>query len=329
MRLNDKTVLVTGAGGFIGSHLVEVLAKRAAKVKAFVRYNSKRNCGNLEFLDSKIKKEIDISFGDIRETGVLEKVIKDVDVVFNLAALVGIPYSYINPHEVAMVNVIGTLNILKAAREAGVKKFVQTSTSEVYGSPDSVPIKETSRLKPQSPYSASKIGSDAIALSFFYSFNMPVSIIRPFNTYGPRQSARAVIPAVIVQALNGDIIRLGATTPRRDFTYVKDTVEGFIKVAESERSIGEVINVGTGKNVSVSEVVSLISRILGKNLRIARDTKRVRPGKSEVTRLMADIAKAKRLLKWKPAHELEEGLSATIDFIARNPRLYDPKVYAV
>jgi len=329
MRLKDKTILLTGAGGFIGSHLAEALVKKASKVKALVRYNSKRNCGNLEFLDKKIKKEIDINFADIRETGILSKAMQGVDVVFNLAALVGIPYSYVNPHEVAMVNTIGTLNVLKAARDAEVEKFVQTSTSEVYGSPDRVPIKEKDQLKPQSPYSASKIGSDSMALSFFYAFDMPVSIIRPFNTYGPRQSSRAVIPTIINQALTTKTIRLGSLTPRRDFTYVKDTVEGFIKVAESKNSIGEVINIGTGRDVSVAEIMAMVERILGVRLKVVKDSKRIRPIQSEVTRLLADNSKAKKLLNWEPKVDLKKGLKLTIDFVAKNPNLYDPKIYAV
>jgi len=329
MHLKDKTVLLTGAGGFIGSHLAETLARKGSKVKALVRYNSKRNCGNLEFLDKKIKKEIDINFADIRETGILSKAMQGVDVVFNLAALVGIPYSYMNPHEVAMVNTIGTLNVLKAARDAEVEKFVQTSTSEVYGSPDRVPIKEKDQLKPQSPYSASKIGSDSIALSFFYTFDMPVAIIRPFNTYGPRQSARAVIPTIINQALTTKTIQLGSLAPRRDFTYVGDTVEGFMKVAESKNSIGEVINIGTGRDISVAEILTMVERILDIKLKVAKDSKRIRPTQSEVTRLLADNSKAKKLLNWKPKVDFEKGLKLTIDFIAKNPNLYDPKIYAV
>jgi len=329
MKLKGKTVLVTGAGGFIGSHLVEELVRKGAKVRALVRYNSKRNCGNLDFLDKEVRKEIDISFGDIRELGFLTKAAKNVDVVFNLAALVGIPYSYISPYEVSMVNTIGTLNLLVAAREAGVEKFVQTSTSEVYGSPDRVPIKETDTLKPQSPYSASKIGSDAVALSFFYAFGLPVSIIRPFNTYGPRQSARAVIPAIIVQALNGNEIKLGSLDPRRDFTFVKDTVNGFIKVAESDKSVEEVINIGTGKDASVRDLVGLIGEILGKELTAVEDSARVRPIKSEVSRLMADASKAKMLLGWEPNFSLKDGLADTIKFISENSNIYDPKEYAV
>jgi len=329
MTLRDKKVLVTGAAGFIGSHLVEALVKKAAKVKAFVHYNSKTSCGSISLLDKEIRNNIEICYGDLRELDTLKKVISKSDFVFNLAALVGIPYSYLHPHEVVMTNIIGTLNLLTAARDAGVKKFVQTSTSEVYGSPDRVPIKETSTLKPQSPYSASKIGSDAIALSFYYSFGLPVAIVRPFNAYGPRQSARAVIPTIICQALLGDTLRLGAIYPRRDFTYVEDIVEGFIKIAESGSSVGEVINIGTGKDVSIGEAVKLIGNILVKRLQILQDSKRIRPKKSEVIRLRADNSKARKLLNWGPKFSLEEGLKKTIDFIAANPELYNPDEYAV
>lgn len=329
MSLKNKTVLVTGAGGFIGSHLAETLVKKAGKVKAFVRYNSNRNCENLELVDKKIRREIDVCFGDIRDLESLAKVMRGVDIVFNLAALVGIPYSYINPQEVVMVNTVGTLNILTAARDVGVKRVVQTSTSEVYGSPERVPIKEGDCLKPQSPYSASKVGSDALALSFFCSFGLPVSIIRPFNTYGPRQSARAVIPTIINQALNSNTIKIGSVTPRRDFTYVKDTVSGFIKIAEKEAAIGEVINIGTGRDISVAELVALVGRLVGKKLSFVQDSNRIRPAKSEVVRLMADTSKARRILKWKPIYNLEQGIGLTIDFIAKNPNLYDPKIYAV
>jgi len=329
MLLKNKKVLVTGAGGFIGSHLLEALVDKSAKVKAFVRYNSKTSCGNITFLDKRVRNEIELCYGDLRELDSLTKVMSGVDVVFNLAALVGIPYSYIHPHEVVMTNIVGTLNILTAARDTGVKKLVQTSTSEVYGSPDRVPIKETDTLKPQSPYSASKIGSDNIALSFFYSFGLPVAIIRPFNTYGPRQSARAVIPAIIIQALNSGTVKLGTLTTRRDFTFVKDTVNGFIKVAESDSAVGQVINVGTGRDVSVGELVDLIGDILGKKLTVIKDAKRLRPQQSEVTRLMADNSKARKLLKWKPEFSIREGLEQTIDFIADNPELYNSAAYTV
>lgn len=329
MQLKNKKVLVTGAAGFIGSHLLEALVEKTAKVKAFVRYNSKTSCGNIAFLDKRVKNEIELCYGDLRELDSLAKVMSDVDVVFNLAALVGIPYSYIHPHEVVATNLIGTLNILTAARDAGVSKIVQTSTSEVYGSPDRVPIKETDTLKPQSPYSASKIGSDAIARSFFYSFGLPVAIIRPFNAYGPRQSARAVIPTIITQALNSGTIKLGAVDTRRDFTYVTDTVKGFIRMAEVDKACGEVVNVGTGSDVSVKELVGLVGKILGRKLVIAKDNVRIRPNKSEVTRLLADNSKAKKMLKWSPEFSLEEGLTKTIDFISNNPQMYSPGVYTV
>lgn len=329
MLLKNKRVLVTGAGGFIGSHLLEALINKSAKVRAFVRYNSKTSCGNIALLDKRIKSAIDLCYGDLRELDSLAKVMSNVDIVFNLAALVGIPYSYLHPHEVVMTNVIGALNVLTAARNSKVERVIQTSTSEVYGSPQRVPIKETAPLRPQSPYSASKISSDAIALSFFYSFGLPVSVIRPFNAYGPRQSARAVIPTIIAQALAGNTIKLGSVTTRRDFTYVKDITEGFIRIAESNHSIGEVINIGSGRNISIHEVVKLIGQILGKKLIILEDAQRVRPAKSEVIRLKASNFKAKRLLNWSPRFTLEHGLKLTIDFIATNSDLYNPLEYIV
>lgn len=329
MQLKNKNVLVTGAAGFIGSHLIEELVKKGAKVKALVRYNSAHNLGNLDFLDKRIKDNIEIYFGDIREMDILAKAMQGTDAVFNLAALVGIPYSYLNPHEVVMTNMVGTLNMLTVARDLGVKKFIQTSTSEVYGSPDNVPIKETDRLKPQSPYSASKIAADSIALSFFYSFSFPVAIIRPFNTYGPRQSARAVIPAIICQALKGNNVKLGSLAPRRDFTFVKDTVEGFIKVCESDKSVGNVINIGTGSDYSIGDAVGIIGEIVGRKLKVIQQTKRIRPSKSEVVRLKADNSKAVKLLNWRPNYTFQQGLRITVDFIRDNPRLYDPKEYAI
>ncbi len=329
MLLKNKKVLVTGAGGFIGSHLVEALVKKSAKVKAFVRYNSKNSCGNIVLLDPKIRNEVELCYGDLREQDTLTKVMSGVDVVFNLAALVGIPYSYLHPHEVVMTNILGTLNVLTAAREAKVERLIQTSTSEVYGSPEQVPIKEDAPLRPQSPYSASKVGSDAIALSFYYSFNLPIAVVRPFNAYGPRQSNRAVIPTIISQAIADDTIKLGALTTRRDFTYVLDIVDGFIKIAECDLALGEVINVGSGNCVAIQDVVNLVGKILNKKITVREDTRRIRPRNSEVRRLLADNAKAKKVLKWQPKFELEEGLRLTVNFIRNNPELYNPNVYAV
>ena len=254
---DKKKVLITGSGGFIGSHLTERLFELGAKIRAFVRYTSRADEGFIKYFSDDLRKDIDIVYGDIRELETIVKAIDGVDIVFNLAALVGIPYSYIHPQEVIEANTIGTLNILMAARDAGIEKLIQTSTSEVYGTARYVPINEEHPKQPQSPYSASKIAADAIALSFYHSFDLPVAVIRPFNTYGPRQSDRAVIPSIISQALVKDRLTLGNMTPTRDFTFVTDTAEGFIKVAESE-SVGMEINIGTGKEISIEDLTKKI-----------------------------------------------------------------------
>lgn len=329
MDLKNAKILVTGAGGFIGSHLVEALVKSGARVKAFLHYNSRNERGFIKEFPGEIKEQIDIFYGDIRELETVREAMRNVDVIFNLAALVSIPYSYKHPQEVVRTNTIGTLNILIAAKDEEVKKVVQTSTSEVYGSALYVPLDEKHPLQPQSPYSASKIGADSLALSFFFSYGLPVSIIRPFNTYGPRQSARAVIPTIITQALTQKEIRLGNLDATRDFTYVSDTVCGFIKVAISEKSIGEVINIGAGGEISIRKLVDLVSRTLGKGIKIKVDSKRKRPEKSEVSRLCADNQKAQKLLNWTPKVEIEDGIRKSADYIAKNIDLYNPKEYAI
>ncbi|HQJ15542.1 MAG TPA: SDR family NAD(P)-dependent oxidoreductase [Candidatus Omnitrophota bacterium] len=325
----NKKVLVTGAGGFIGSHLTERLLALGCRVRAFLEYNPQGDAGYLNPVVLSKSANIEAFYGDIKEMETVKKAVKGIDVIFNLAALVGIPYSYEHPQEVVDTNTLGTLNILIAAKDENVSKIVQTSTSEVYGTALYVPIDEKHPLQPQSPYSASKIAADALAKSFYCSFGLPVAIIRPFNCFGPRQSLRAVIPTIISQALKNRVIFLGSTKPRRDFTYVADTVAGFIRVAESPRSVGEAINIGTGRDISIGELAQRIARIIGTDVRIQEDKVRKRPAKSEVMCLCADIRKARSLLKWKPAVSLDEGLSNTIDYIRTHQEEYRRKGYAI
>lgn len=309
MDLKNKKILVTGADGFIGSHLTEELVRQGHDVRAFVLYNSFNSWGWLDESDAEVQKSLDVFSGDIRDPHGVKQAMKGCDVVLHLAALIAIPYSYHSPDTYVDTNIKGTLNIVQAARELGVAKVVHTSTSEVYGTARFVPITEEHPLQGQSPYSASKIGADQIAMSFYTSFNTPVSIIRPFNTYGPRQSARAVIPTVITQIANGQKkIRLGSLHPTRDFNYVKDSVRGFIAVAVSDRSVGEVINIGSNFEISIGDTVRLISEIMGASIEIETDEVRIRPDKSEVERLWADNAKAKKLVGWEPQYAGNEGL---------------------
>ena len=326
---DKKKVLVTGAGGFIGSHLTERLFELGANIRAFVRYTSRVDEGFIKYFSDDLRKHVDIVYGDIRELETVVKATDGVDIIFNLAALVGIPYSYIHPQEVIETNTIGTLNVLMAARDAGIEKLVQTSTSEVYGTAKYVPINEDHPKQPQSPYSASKIAADAIALSFYHSFDLPVAVIRPFNTYGPRQSDRAVIPSIISQALTKDSLTLGSTTPTRDFTFVTDTVEGFVKVAESEKSVGMEINLGTGKEISIEDLIRKIISLVGRDVAIEQDKERIRPAGSEVERLCADNTIARKVLGWSPKVSLTDGLEETINFIKNNPGFYAPDKYRV
>ncbi|MCX5696457.1 MAG: SDR family NAD(P)-dependent oxidoreductase [Candidatus Omnitrophica bacterium] len=324
-----KKVLITGAGGFVGSHLAEELVKRGAKVKAFVRYNSRNDFGLIEILPPEVKNKIEIIAGDLRDFDAVYDSMQGAEIVFHLGALIAIPYSYLHPKEVIETNVMGTYNILNAAKRLGIKKLIHTSTSEVYGTALTVPIRETHPLQGQSPYSASKIGADKLAESFYKSFGLPIAIIRPFNTFGPRQSGRAIIPTIITQALRGGIIKLGSLTPRRDFTFVRDTVDGFIKVAESNRSIGEVINIGSGSDISIGELAQEIFSLIGKKIRISRETARCRPAGSEVERLLADNTKARELLGWEPRVPLIDGLKITIDWVKNNIKKYKAGLYIV
>lgn len=329
MNWGDKRVLVTGAGGFIGSHLIERLTNLGAKVKAFVRYNSRNDQGLIEILPLEVKEKIEVVMGDLRDTEALREAIKGIDIVFHLGALIAIPYSYIHPREVVETNIMGTLNILNAARDYEVEKIIHTSTSEVYGTAQYVPINERHPLQGQSPYSASKIGADKIAESFYRAYDLPIAIIRPFNTYGPRQSARAVIPTIITQALTQDKVSLGSLHPTRDLTYVEDTIDGFIKIAESDNSIGEVINIGSGFEISVGDLAKKIISLIGKNVEIISVSERIRPLKSEVERLIADTKKARELLGWKPKVSLDEGLTRTIKWFKKNLRRYKASIYNV
>lgn len=318
---SKKKVLVTGAGGFIGSHLTERLIDLGADVKCFVRYNSRNDWGLLEIIPQEKLDSLEIVSGDLKDFDAVKGAAKDVDVIFHLGSLISIPYSYNRPRDTIENNISSTLNILTAARDLGVEKIVHTSSSEVYGTALYVPIDEKHPLQGQSPYSASKIGADKIAESFYCAFDLPVAIIRPFNTYGPRQSARAIIPTIIAQAIEQEKIKLGSLFPTRDYTYVNDTVNGFIKVAESDKSIGEVINIGSNFEVSMGELAQKISSLLNKKIDIVQDSSRVRPLKSEVKRLWCDNAKARRLLNWEPQVSLEEGLQKTIDWISENKNL--------
>lgn len=332
MNLSNKRILVTGAGGFIGSHLVEELVKKGCKVQAFVHYNSFNRWGWLDYVDRRIKNSIEIFAGDVRDPNGVKESIRNIDIVFHLAALIGIPYSYHSPDTYVDTNIKGTLNILQAARNLGTEKVICTSTSEVYGTAQFVPITEEHPINPQSPYSATKAAADFLALSFYRSFNLPLSIIRPFNTYGPRQSARAVIPTIITQiASRKTRIKLGSISPIRDLTYVKDTVEGFIKVAESEKSIGKIINIGSNFAISIEDLAVLISKLMNTEIKLEEEAQRQRPKKSEVERLWADNANAKRLLEWSPKYTLEEGLKETINWFSDqdNLRFYKLNIYNV
>lgn len=336
MDLKNKKILVTGAGGFIGSHLVESLVKMGADVRAFLLYNSFNSWDWLEHSPNEIKNKIEVVSGDIRDPYGVKRAMHGCEIVFHLAALIAIPFSYSYPETYVDTNIKGTLNLLQAARELEVKKFIHTSTSEVYGTAKYVPIDEQHPLQGQSPYSATKIAADNLAMSFHYSFNLPVSIIRPFNTYGPRQSARAVVPTIITQLFNGQkTLKLGSLDPTRDFNYVKDTVNGFIAIAESEKSIGEVINIGSNYEVSIGETARLIGELMGTEVSFVQDETRFRPKKSEVNRLLASNFKATQLLNWKPEYGgidgFKRGLSETIAWFskAENLKAYKADIYNI
>lgn len=327
MSLVGKKTLVTGAGGFIGSHLAEQLVATGTTVRAFVHYNALGRWGWLD--TSEIKDEIEVIAGDITDRDSVWNAMKGVDVVFHLAALIGIPYSYLAPLSYVQTNIIGSLNVLQSALEEGIDCVVHTSTSETYGSARYIPIDEDHPLQGQSPYSASKIGADKLVESFHCSFDLPVVTVRPFNTYGPRQSARAVIPTIITQALTGNIIRLGNLTPTRDLNYVLDTVRGFIAAAEQPKAIGQVVNLGTGNDISVGDLANKILNLMNVEAIIESEEQRIRPDASEVDRLCADISRAGDLLGWTPKFTLEEGLLDTIDWVRKNYDQYRPRQFCI
>jgi len=327
MYWENKRVLVTGASGFIGSHVVERLVQLGAQVRAFVHYNSRNDWGLLELLQKETLEHIEIFPGDLTDAALVYKAVAGCQVVFHLGALIAIPYSYQAPQQFIDTNVKGTLNILQACLEEQIEKVIHTSTSETYGSALYTPIDEEHPLQAQSPYAASKIAADKLVESFHCSFELPVAIIRPFNTYGPYQSARAVLPTIISQALSDDIIKLGSLTPVRDLTFIEDTVSGFIRVAESGKSIGSVFNVGTGHGVTISELVTVILRIIGVDKHIVADSKRFRPVKSEVTVLVCNNTKAREILEWRTKYTLERGLQYTIEYIRNNLYRYKPGIF--
>lgn len=332
MNLNpwkNKRVLVTGAGGFIGSHLVEALVSQGAQVRAFVRYNSRGDPGHLAMLPPDQFEQLEIITGDIRDLPTVTAAAKDVDTILHLGALIAIPYSYRHPADVVETNVIGTLNILLAAREQGVQRVVHTSTSEVYGTALRVPISEEHPLQGQSPYSASKIGADKIAESFYCAYALPVVTLRPFNTYGPRQSARAVIPTIITQALSQPVIHLGNLDARRDFTFVSDTVNGFLCAATTPGVEGKTFNLGTGSEIRIGDLVDEVISIVGKPVRVEVESDRLRPEKSEVQRLISDNTLAREQLGWAPQVSLHEGLARTVEWIGGHLNLYRPTQYTV
>jgi len=325
-----KTALITGGDGFIGSHLTEMLVSNGYNVKSLSQYNSFNNWGWLE--DVECKNDIEVLCGDVRDPHYCKYITKDVDVIFHLAALIAIPYSYVAPDSYVDTNIKGTLNICQAALENNVKRVIHTSTSEVYGTARYVPIDEEHPLQPQSPYSASKIGADAMAMSFFNAFDLPLTIARPFNTYGPRQSARAVIPTIISQIAAGKKeIKLGDVTPTRDFNFVKDTCRGFLQLSECDEAVGQVVNIGSNYEISVGDTLNIIRELMGSDVRFVTDNIRMRPEKSEVFRLWGDNAKIRSLTGFEPEYDIRAGLKATIDWFTQPENLakYKSDIYNV
>jgi dTDP-glucose 4,6-dehydratase len=324
-----KRVLVTGAAGFIGSHLIEELVVRGHQVRAFIRYNGKGDRGHVADLPEAIQDSIEVMRGDLKDPASVRRAVEGQEWVLHLGALIAIPYSYENPYDVVQTNVLGTAHVLDACRASQtIERVVLTSTSEVYGTALRVPIDEEHPLQGQSPYAASKIGADALGDSYYRSFGLPVSILRPFNTFGPRQSARAIIPTIISQALTRPVVKLGRLDPRRDLTYVKDTVEGFISIAGCDAALGRAVNVGRGSDISIGDLVDLIGKLIGRELQVETEEQRLRPAKSEVERLLAGTDQAKRLWGWAPRYTMEQALAETIEWIEANIERYQVDRYA-
>jgi dTDP-glucose 4,6-dehydratase len=325
----SKRLLVTGAAGFIGSHLCELLVREGFQVRAFVHYNSQGRWPNLEQVSPEARRQIEIVPGDIADAGSVSRAVAGCEWVFHLAALIGIPYSYLAPASYVQTNVIGTLNVLDACRAHNVERLLHTSTSETYGSAQYVPIDEKHPMVGQSPYSATKIGADKLAESYWLSFGTPVTIVRPFNTYGPRQSQRAIIPTIISQALKGAVLKLGNLDPVRDLTFVTDTARGFLAAAHSPRVKGETINLGVGNGVSIRELVDRIGKLVGRTLEVRQENERMRREGSEVVRLISNNSKARGLMEWEPQVDLDAGLAATLEHIRKYPEDYQPRGYVV
>jgi len=323
----DRQVLVTGAGGFIGSHLVDALLERGAVVRAFVRYTSRKDPGMLRQLSPEDFSKVEIVAGDLRDEHAVRHAVEGCQIVFHLGALISIPYSYRHPVEVGSTNFMGTMNVLTACRETGVERLIHTSTSEVYGTARQVPITEEHPLQGQSPYSASKIGADKLVESFYCTYGLPAVTVRPFNTFGPRQSARAVIPAIITQALHSDTLKLGNMETTRDFTFVRDTVNGFIQAGEALGVEGQVFNLGTGEEISIGDLARKIIHMLNRPVTIQTDPERLRPEASEVFRLVSDNSEAARRLDWQPATTLDQGLEITIKWVRDNLDYYRVGIY--
>jgi NAD dependent epimerase/dehydratase len=327
--LSGRRVLVTGAGGFIGGHLAAYLVGQGASVRGMTRYNSRGDRGTLDWVEPQIAAEIDPFAGDVRDIESVRRAMEGVEIVLHLGAQIAIPYSYVNPRDFVETNVLGTLNVAQAALDLGVERVVHTSTSEIYGSAQIVPITEDHPIEPQSPYAASKVGADKLMDSYHRAYELPMVILRPFNTYGPHQSARAVVPTIISQALATDTVRLGALDPRRDMTYVEDTARGFAAAATADAAVGQTIQLGTGHDVSIGEIVQLVGELLGKELVVEADEARIRPPNSEVARLISDPSKAAELMGWRPQVDLREGLERTIAWIEQNQARYRVDDYAI
>lgn len=324
-----RSVLVTGAGGFIGSHLAEELVQRGARVRAFVRYTSRNDPGLMRFLSPEVWRRLELVSGDLRDPQAISQAVRDCEIVFHLGALISIPYSYQHPLEVVETNVLGTLNVLLACRDHAVQRLVHASSSEVYGTARRTPIDESHPLQGQSPYSASKIGADKLVESFYCTYGLPVVTVRPFNTYGPRQSARAVIPTIITQALKLDVVQLGNLETRRDFTYVSDTVQGFLRAGEATSVEGRVFNLGSGEEIRIGDLAEQIVHLVGRPVQIQSDGQRLRPPGSEVLRLISDNRLARQELGWAPSVSLQEGLKRTIAWVRQNLNFYSVGVYQI